>query len=213
MQLKYLALAAVAAGSLAGAAQAGAIGVGAFTAPVITGFGNPAPTAVVAEPLGIANYTFTTPAATNLIWWQAGNGFNDCVGGCVTTTLNTVGTSPYSLDVDLGGAFALAGLYVGQATAYSLDVSFFDAGHALLGAVNVAGGGDGVSFAGWESDLNKVASIQVTNQTADNFVISAQSGYLQANGGVPEPASWALMISGFGLAGAALRRRRTLAAA
>ena len=31
--------------------------------------------------------------------------------------------------------------------------------------------------------------------------------------GVPEPASWALMISGFGLAGAALRRnRRTLAA-
>ncbi|HEY0435840.1 MAG TPA: PEPxxWA-CTERM sorting domain-containing protein [Phenylobacterium sp.] len=27
-------------------------------------------------------------------------------------------------------------------------------------------------------------------------------------GGVPEPASWALMIGGFGLAGAALRRRR-----
>ena len=27
-------------------------------------------------------------------------------------------------------------------------------------------------------------------------------------GGVPEPASWALMIAGFGLAGAALRRRR-----
>ena len=32
-------------------------------------------------------------------------------------------------------------------------------------------------------------------------------------GGVPEPASWALMISGFGLAGAALRRRRTVVAA
>jgi len=28
-------------------------------------------------------------------------------------------------------------------------------------------------------------------------------------GGVPEPASWALMISGFGLAGSALRRRRS----
>jgi hypothetical protein len=27
-------------------------------------------------------------------------------------------------------------------------------------------------------------------------------------GGVPEPAAWALMISGFGLAGAALRRGR-----
>ena len=29
--------------------------------------------------------------------------------------------------------------------------------------------------------------------------------------GVPEPASWALMIAGFGLAGAALRRRRSAA--
>ncbi len=32
-------------------------------------------------------------------------------------------------------------------------------------------------------------------------------------GGVPEPASWALMIMGFGLAGATLRRRRALSLA
>ena len=31
--------------------------------------------------------------------------------------------------------------------------------------------------------------------------------------GVPEPASWALMIAGFGLAGAAMRRRRAVATA
>ncbi|MBA3895889.1 MAG: PEPxxWA-CTERM sorting domain-containing protein [Sphingomonadaceae bacterium] len=29
---------------------------------------------------------------------------------------------------------------------------------------------------------------------------------------VPEPASWAMMIAGFGMAGVALRRRRALAA-
>lgn len=32
-------------------------------------------------------------------------------------------------------------------------------------------------------------------------------------GTVPEPASWALMLTGFGIAGAAMRRKRTLAAA
>lgn len=32
------------------------------------------------------------------------------------------------------------------------------------------------------------------------------------NGGVPEPASWGLMITGFALTGAAMRRRRVLAA-
>lgn len=33
-----------------------------------------------------------------------------------------------------------------------------------------------------------------------------------SDAGVPEPASWALMIGGFGLAGAALRRRRAVTA-
>ncbi|HEX3366887.1 PEPxxWA-CTERM sorting domain-containing protein [Phenylobacterium sp.] len=36
---------------------------------------------------------------------------------------------------------------------------------------------------------------------------------VDVTGGVPEPASWALMIAGFGLAGAALRRRRSAVAA
>ena len=34
-----------------------------------------------------------------------------------------------------------------------------------------------------------------------------------ANGGVPEPATWALMLTGFGLAGVALRRRQVALAA
>jgi PEP-CTERM motif len=40
--------------------------------------------------------------------------------------------------------------------------------------------------------------------TLDGSTILASA---QGPGGVPEPASWALMIAGFGLVGAAMRRR------
>jgi hypothetical protein len=38
-------------------------------------------------------------------------------------------------------------------------------------------------------------------------------GFAVTTGSVPEPASWAMLIAGFGLTGAMLRRRRALAAA
>lgn len=41
----------------------------------------------------------------------------------------------------------------------------------------------------------------------------ARTGSVVSVTAVPEPASWAMMIAGFGLAGAAMRRRRTLAIA
>jgi hypothetical protein len=44
-----------------------------------------------------------------------------------------------------------------------------------------------------------------TAEDPDAFIFDNR--YLPPGGGVPEPASWALMIAGFGLTGAALRRR------
>ncbi|MBS0362520.1 MAG: PEP-CTERM sorting domain-containing protein [Proteobacteria bacterium] len=58
--------------------------------------------------------------------------------------------------------------------------------------------------------INDAGQVVLNTFNADGVV----TNYLyDPNGGVPEPATWALMIAGFGLAGAALRRRRTLAAA
>jgi hypothetical protein len=52
--------------------------------------------------------------------------------------------------------------------------------------------------------------LQVYN-TTDGVSYDAHWDNL-TSGAVPEPATWAMMITGFGLAGAALRRRRALAA-
>lgn len=46
----------------------------------------------------------------------------------------------------------------------------------------------------------------------DNFSVTVNSLGVTGPGAVPEPATWAMMIVGFGLAGTAVRRRRTLAA-
>ena len=54
------------------------------------------------------------------------------------------------------------------------------------------------------------SSTYITSFTDTVDVQALQSGS-QILSGAPEPASWALMIGGFGLAGAALRRRRQLA--
>ena len=64
----------------------------------------------------------------------------------------------------------------------------------------------GVSFAGIAQSINFAG--------AANFVAfdDITFGSATAGGGVPEPAAWALMIAGMGLAGGALRRRRSLAA-
>ena len=55
------------------------------------------------------------------------------------------------------------------------------------------------NFAGYAN------GIYATNGQTQGF--GATQGF--TTGGVPEPATWALMLSGFGLAGAALRRGRT----
>ncbi|MBI1200442.1 MAG: PEP-CTERM sorting domain-containing protein [Phenylobacterium sp.] len=41
---------------------------------------------------------------------------------------------------------------------------------------------------------------------------SASGVFLTDTGAVPEPATWAVMILGFGLAGGTLRRRRAIVA-
>ena len=65
---------------------------------------------------------------------------------------------------------------------------------------------------GWavEENTNFLAN-QVPNGGTDDADMNFWA-YVAGAGAVPEPASWAMLIAGFGLVGAAARRRRAIAA-
>jgi len=76
------------------------------------------------------------------------------------------------------------------------------------------GGAAGAEFGGsFKFPTNGVFNLAngVTANAGDYLVDNHFIDPLAAPAGVPEPAGWALMIAGFGLAGAALRRRRAVA--
>lgn len=64
----------------------------------------------------------------------------------------------------------------------------------------------GASFVDFNGNNNTTVAGSFNN--ASKWTVSAAGDV----GGVPEPATWALMISGFGMAGSALRRRVRVAA-
>ncbi len=58
----------------------------------------------------------------------------------------------------------------------------------------------------------QLLTVTMKNQKTADYGYSSQLVFTGV-GGVPEPATWGLMIAGFGMAGGALRRRRTARAA
>ncbi|MBX3483050.1 PEPxxWA-CTERM sorting domain-containing protein [Phenylobacterium sp.] len=57
-----------------------------------------------------------------------------------------------------------------------------------------------------------IGDFNVQLQQGQQYIAFLTTANIDSTGGVPEPATWALMIGGFGLAGAGLRRRRAAAA-
>lgn len=68
-----------------------------------------------------------------------------------------------------------------------------------------------VGFSGWIDEIRVYGSDGIYF-TADDFTFERLVPYGQA-GAVPEPATWAMLIAGFGLVGAAARRRKAAALA
>lgn len=93
---------------------------------------------------------------------------------------------------------------------FQSTLNAYDASGALLQTMILTGGN------GWEVKTLTAAAIAridilpptVTNGATLIFGIDQLNFTQQATAAVPEPASWAMMIAGFGLVGGAMRRRK-----
>jgi hypothetical protein len=112
------------------------------------------------------------------------------------------------------GALTLTKVGGGTFTLTSFDYTNFGGpgSYSVVGSLNGSGvyvfGASGDFSAVWQTVLGNGTSVDQldftfsargTSLNIDNFTLGS--------GGVPEPASWALMIVGFGLVGVASRRR------
>ncbi len=104
-------------------------------------------------------------------------------------------------------AVSIRGLDVGEA---GLRLEAFDASAVLIGNFEIFGTGAGVGeFFDLTVTASGIKSFRIYqpafNGGADGVILD---NFAFTSGTVPEPASWAMLIAGFGLTGAAMRRRR-----
>lgn len=107
-----------------------------------------------------------------------------------------------------------AGTLIGQSFGLLTIGGFSAPFGALVGQIGTGPGSYrllGTTFSGPAWDTGVLTVFYWDAFTPDNT--NAIAADIVARALVPEPATWAVMITGFGLAGAALRRRRTPAVA
>jgi hypothetical protein len=141
---------------------------------------------------------------SGIAWTDSFSQYGDAVNG-VWTVGNGFGYRTYTANIILG-----------QATTTRMD---------MTASIFANAGGFGGSFVEVATDLGHtvtwrgitsltVGGVEVTDFTAfsDTSGFDFRRGIVDPVNGVPEPASWAMLIVGFGLTGATMRRRRVAGA-
>lgn len=187
--------------------------------------------------IGCAAAVLAAPAVASAdVHWQVDATFDD--GGSLTGWFD-INVYGYIMDYDLvttaGSVVTTGRSYTPQNSywnnsveaplwieAWNDDPAYFGGLHlqflndlVTASASNpIVGGSPGPS---WECRDSWICPDQAPNDPQSIHVPGAtryvaEGHAFASSGGVPEPATWALMILGFGTAGATLRRRRTAAA-
>ncbi|MBN8808384.1 MAG: PEP-CTERM sorting domain-containing protein [Sphingomonas sp.] len=148
-----------------------------------------------ANSANISNYSGSGP--TTVAYGANGANFNSLAG-----FLNTSGSISGFGYGSLYTFTSLAGNYGGQVFTITHD----DGIAVYANGVRVPG-----TTAGPTGAITETITLP-TGTTSYSFVYGRENGspsILQVTAAVPEPATWGMMILGFGLMGAALRRRKT----
>ncbi len=129
----------------------------------------------------------------------------------VGTGMDFVLTDPDCCSWEGVGAYVTGGAAI-TATAYAWDYDLAD--YVVFGLSQSTGGSTlgtpnfKLEFGSFTGELPALI-VKVEFRSTETFAID--DIYYGGTVGIPEPASWALLIAGFGLTGAAMRRRRGLA--
>jgi hypothetical protein len=154
-----------------------------------------------------------TPSPPNVIGGTTAAGTLD-YDSLITATFFVPGGGPVGITDFVKVLGDLIPLGTGSATLTAFDIHGNVLGSDTEPDIGPIGTGLtlSLSFAGIHS-----VQISETNNTIgfDNFQFDTPTGVpvITPTSGVPEPADWALLIAGFGLAGSALRRRERTARA
>ena len=127
-----------------------------------------------------------------------------------TQALSANGDENFQIQLSSGMAFGAIGLDYATNRFNAPMLSLFTPAGVLIGAFTVPQGPQTLGFFGLISStpIGYATSIVDRGYIADTAIDNVRIGPVQDAGGVPEPGTWALMISGFGLVGGAMRYRR-----
>ncbi len=209
------ALAAAAALSVAGGASAAAFVNGSFEQPggtpnryVFDGDHLPGWTTGGGMQVYGSNGNDGIASAADGSWWVSFN-HSGTTGGWLSQTFDTVAGLGYRVEYSLrqqqgwadGAAFQVS-VSTGQTvTSQTPGSANWEEGAAL----NFIGTGSAVTLK--FLDITPAATGGSANLALDNVRLTTVQAPVA--GAVPEPATWAMMIGGFAMMGAVLRRRRT----
>jgi hypothetical protein len=164
-------------------------------------------------PVVFGPITYTSTSVNSVIGYSGGYGFNGngFWEGTPMAGLNAeVGTMTFDFATPVAGVLAeMNWAAPSSSNGRSIFASIFDTSGALLETKVFSTNGDTNTvtpgYWGFHRSAANIGRLTLSNGYIGARDFSTTTDLLAA---VPEPASWALMIAGFGLVGSAMRRRK-----